>query len=273
MPFPFARSTRRAAATALLLISSSFGVQAAELSWDRVHWITSCGVTLTSAGVYTVAADLSTTEAITCITITGNGVTLLLNGHTLTGNGDLTHAVIVAAPPTNSEFAVSAVKILGPGIVTGGLSGLEFEGAVNSYAEGITSQGNLYGFNVNSGSCGAPCFSAQDEFTLNTATNNFGPGFSINGTENSLFSKNVASNNASNGFLLYLINNSEFTGNTADGNGQDGFIAQPPSSGNILLRNTASGNANYDGEDQNSSCGTDIWATNSFGTVNQSCVK
>ncbi len=263
----------RAVTVVILIGALALTGQTAALAGNRVTKLSECGGTLTRPGIYVITADLTVKTNLSCFTITGSGVILLLNGHTITGIGNTGNALIHAYPPSPVDSALTDIKVLGPGTLANGYAGLEFDGIQNSVVQGVTASGNLFGFVANSGICNTTCLSSGNVFLSNTATNNAYHGFDFNGSGASTFSGNVSSNNGNSGFLLYNIVDGDFSGNTANSNGQDGFLIQTLSYGNVLSGNTAAGNQSYDAEDQNATCGTDVWSGDTFGTVNQVCVQ
>jgi hypothetical protein len=61
-------------------------------------------------------------------------------------------------------------------------------------------------------------------------------------------------------------------GNVAHGNGQSGIDVSQGSTHNRIVGNTSTTNLQYDLFDGATACDSDLWAGDSFGTRNQSCV-
>ena len=69
-----------------------------------------------------------------------------------------------------------------------------------------------------------------------------------------------------------IIANNTADGNNADNEGGWGIYLDSSAAHNFLSDNTASGNEEYDGDDETPHCGTNHWSSNALTKVNQKCV-
>ena len=243
--------------------------------------VTTCGTVINTPGNYQLANDL-----LNCpgdgIDIVSSNVTLILNGHQIVGTDNGQEGLTVGiAVGIGVATGVSQVKINGPATISNfGQSGLGFEGVSSSSVVGVTSTGNKFGFTVNAAfGAGNPSLrSVGNKFNGNTATGNFGHGFTLNGADQNTFRGNDSSGNglipAGQGFLLFDATGNIVGGNTFNQNTGAGVFASASTGINNTIRgNTAQNNAGgFDLEDDNPGC-ANVWQGNTFGSANQPCIK
>ncbi len=93
----------------------------------------------------------------------------------------------------------------------------------------------------------------------------------INVGSNNVVVDNAANNNLG-GIYVYGSNNQIFANTTNNNSAGDGIWVLAGALGNTLSGNKASSNLPWDMEDDNPSCGTNIWLGDTFGAANQSCI-
>jgi parallel beta-helix repeat protein len=270
---------RRTAPAILAGLALLFAIQA----WaaDPIP-VTTCGTVISTPGTYQLVNDLVNCQG-DGIDITSSNVHLILNGHEISGSGGgalgfvNTYGIAVGIGVFDG---VSNVKINGPATISNfGQGGVAFEAVSNSSVVGVTSTGNKFGFNVNA-AFGAGNFnlhSTGNKFNGNTATANFGHGFTLNGADQNTFRGNDSSGNglagSAEGFFLFNATQNVVEGNTFDQNSEDGVLAQNGIGVNNTVRgNSAQGNALFDLEDRNG-CGFNVWQGNTFGSASDPCLQ
>jgi parallel beta-helix repeat protein len=239
--------------------------------------VTNCGTVIDTPGTYQLANDL-----VNCpqdgIDITSSNVHLILNGYQISGSGgNVSNGIAVGVGVPNG---VSNVKINGPGTVSNfGQSGVVLEGVSSSSVVGVTSTGNKFGFAVNAAfhTPNSNLHSTGNKLNGNTATANFGHGFTLNGADQNTFRGNDSSGNglvfAGEGFFLFNATQNVVEGNTFDQNSEDGVLAQIGIGVNNTVRgNSAQGNALLDLQDRNG-CGFNTWQGNTFGSASDPCLQ
>jgi len=166
----------------------------------------------------------------------------------------------------------------GYGRATG--SGITLFAMMNGIIPGrqATVMGNTAQFNYSSGieltgACGgeatddpATCVTNNNNVVRNNASNNRLYGIIVGGrSTNNRIVQNTVNNNGISGISLQLIDNHDATPPIP--------IPGTGASNNILYANMGMGNAVFDGEDQTPGCDANIWMFNTFGKVNQPCVR
>ena len=236
---------------------------------------------ITQAGQYFLANDL------TClavgISITVSDVKLELRGHTIQADAIAAPLIIVKEEGGASLFKI---EIEGPGTVTGGTAGIEFDNVHGSWVHNVVAAGNEDGIDIGASGCTTinPTISAtastDNVFSDNVAAANFFCGISVNGGNHNSFIHNNLTGNPSDGLLLFNAkNNVNVRQNTADGNGLNGIEVGMLGSGNIIDHNTAFGNATnhsngaVDMMDQNNNCTQNTWTNNSFNLSSPVCIR
>jgi parallel beta-helix repeat protein len=265
---------------ALLFASQGFS-RAADESHDAIA-ITACDTVINNAGLYFLANDLKQCD--NAITIAVSDVKLELRGHTMQG--------VLANPLAFADYIIKAqggttglsnIEIAGPGTVTGGLAGIDFENVHRSRVHNLVVVGNDDGIDVIAGVPSTdPNFAAtastDNEFRDNVVTANFFNGIYVNGGNENRFIHNNLGGNASDGLFLLNANHNVARQNTADANGQNGIEIGTLGSGNTVEDNTALGNAvqtlaDVDLVDQNGNCTQNHWTGNSFNFNFPSCIQ
>ena len=232
--------------------------------------ITTCGTMISQPGRYFIANDLSGCAGI-IVSITVSDVQLELRDHTILG--DQTNPVISV---NGGGTVLSNVEIAGPGTVTGGITGIEFQDVHSSRVHNLVVVGNLNdGITVNTSipitvsAASTETNHHDNEFHNNVVTGNRVNGITSTGGTNDEFRDNVVSGNSSDGISLTNGTNDEFRDNVVTGNLINGItvtggmnnefrdntvtanlttgIQLDSSSGNSVIHNNLSGNGAGDG--------------------------
>ncbi len=260
-----------------------FALAAISVPAFAVTSINSCAdANISASGNYVVNADL------TCgISISNSNVSVKLNGHLITGPGSGFGI---------GTFSGDHIVIEGPGLIQNFDAGVQFSncnycqvglvtlahnksGLILQFASFATIGSNVM---VANGTGLALTFVTKSTLQYNDVTGNSNSGISLRGTSEVTVNNNVVSGNAIDGMAFTFISalgNSflRVYSNTANGNGQAGLdiVSGPgqPDQGNQFFNNTAKGNGTFDLLDQNPSCGTDIWSSDTFFVRNQACVR
>jgi parallel beta-helix repeat protein len=245
--------------------------------------ISSC-TTISQRGRYFLANDL--TGCNSGLSITVSDVKLDLRGHTIQGDALAAPMIIVKEAGGASLFKI---EIEGPGTVTGGTAGIEFNNVHSSWVHNVVAVGNLDGIDI---ICTSDCTNnptieatasmdnvfTDNVFSDNVAAANFLFGISVNGANHNSFIHNILTGNSSDGLLFYNAKNNVARQNTVDANGFSGIDVGLLSSGNIIDHNTAFGNATnhsngaVDMMDQNTNCTQNTWTNNSFNLSSPVCI-
>jgi len=259
--------------------------------------IAGCPFAITAPGNYIVTADLNCTGD--AIDISASNVSVNLNGHIITGPGADTSPIVVGIniPGTcclniGPSGRLNHVAIEGPGLIQNFSFGVWIGFCDFCQMSLVTAAHNgnhgLSGLSVNSLTVRSNVLAANRYFGMVL-------GSSVNGViaQNDLSGNgydgldlipnsgdsvaNTVNNNTVNGNLRngirILAKNSRIYSNVTDGNGAAGIVVELGYSGNQIFNNTsARGNVNFDLEDDNSSCGTNVWSDNVFFTRSLLCV-
>jgi len=241
--------------------------------------ITTCGV-ISQSGRYFVANDL--THCNSGLSITVSKVKLELRGHTIQADAIAAPLIIVKEEGGASLFNI---EIEGPGTVTGGTAGIEFDNVHGSWVHNVVAAGNEDGIDIGASGCTTinPTISAtastDNVFSDNVAAANFFCGISVNGGNHNSFIHNNLTGNFSDGLLFFNAKNNTARRNTVDANGFNGIDIGVLGSENIIDHNTAFGNATnhsngaVDMMDQNNNCTQNTWTNNSFNLSSPVCIR
>lgn len=251
------------------------------------------GSLINVAGDYQVTTNVvQTLPAAPCILITASDVILKLNGHQITSTSDVASGSGIEVLP--SAGRLSQVSIMGPGLVGGAfLTGIYFEDADYSQVSQVTTSvtfTGIMGTNVTFLTVNSNVIAQGVEtgLVLSSSTNgnvqyneisgNQGGGILIENSSATLVGNNTVIGNGTpalkvNGISISASTGTRVYGNRTDGNSQDGIFVDNLSSGNQIFSNLASfANHNFDMEDANATCGSDLWSANAFFTASQPCI-
>jgi hypothetical protein len=253
--------------------------------------ITMCGCTINSPGVYTVEDDLVSTQGLTsengCIDVNASNVTLILNGHKVTGAGTGTGIGIHLMPETENIF-LEATGTDGNGhstgftTVTGWGNGVLTE-ATNVIADGPNTNSNTVGWELN--------------HAKNNNINDFGASTN---TQYGVWLRKSSGNqincsgSGGNGIAGVYVgcsssgpNGQTCGGEEGEGSSTHNYIydhgafsntqkygvaIEKGSKNNVIMDVFAEGNTVDDLYDGNTNCDNNLWRSNVFTTVNQSCI-
>lgn len=208
----------------------------------------SCGDTLGPGGSFVLTSNLGPCPG-TGLTV--SSAKLDMAGFTVSCSGSTTGISVIG---TGSQ-----VK---NGHVTGCKDGFNIQGSGHK-VKANTSSGNLEkGFEVGG---------TNNKILKNTANGNGDEGFDTSGGSNRL-KKNTANGNSHNGFDIQSSNN-VLKKNIANGNGSHGIIVSEFFSGNMIVKNTATGNSDEDLFDENEECSSNTWNHNIFSTSDPGCIQ
>ncbi len=269
----------RVSSALLAGIALLFALQGFSRADDHDHNATAiiaCS-TIDHAGRYFLANDL-TCPAIG-ISITVSDVKLELRGHTIQGAALAASMISVNGGGTS----LFKIEIEGPGTVTGGIAGIEFDNVHRSWVHNIVAAANLDGIDICASDCTndptiAATASTDNVFSDNVAAANLSNGISVNGGNHNSFIHNNLTGNSSDGLLFFNAKNNVARQNTVDANGFNGIDVGVLGSGNIIDHNTAFGNATnhsnggVDLMDQNMNCTQNGWTNNSFNLSSPVCI-
>jgi parallel beta-helix repeat protein len=258
----------------------------------------SCGDTIGPGGSFVLGGDVGPCGTDPALTV--DSAKLDLGGFTVTCDGTFDGILLDG----------KGAQLLN-GTVSHCLDGVGLVGSGKHTVKNVTSEYNAgVGFNVISDKnrllSNTACNNDDGGFDIegnkntledNLSENNGGDGFDIEGNK-TIVKDNVAENNADKGFLVQgffnkLVDNTannnggdgfdiegdknHLIGNTANTNGNDGIDVQAGetvrSTGNVIRKNTATGNAANDLEDGNAACDSNVWKNNTFGTSSQACIE
>lgn len=258
-----------------------------------------CGDTIEPGQKVRLNRDLNCAETDFAAAITVNGPAVLdLNGHTITGNDSMDGIVVEGE---NAKIKHGKVTACLRGVF---LKGRDIEGhhqifkilaTENFVGFFIESNDNLLQRNVaKKSSYGAfMIYGDKNKVRSNKAKANDSDGFEIGGTENRIV-RNISKDNEYRGIEINgernfiaknkSINNTgvgiEVDGdenkvrkNILKNNGGPGIDLLPGAVANVMIRNTAKGNGEFDIQDPNDACEGNRWGSNRFGTCNQDCIR
>lgn len=252
--------------------------------------INMCGCTINSPGVYTVEADLSSTQGLTsengCIDVNASNVTLILNGHKVTGAGTGTGNGVHLIPGTSNIF-LEAEGTDGNGhatgytYVTGWNNGVLSE-ARNVIADGPNAGGNTVGWNLNHarnnnvndfGASGNTQYSVwlrrSSGNQINcSGTSNNGIAGVYAGCSSTGPGGNTCEEEEGGSTGNYIYDHGAFSSSTQ----QYGVAIEKGSRSNVVMDVFAGGNGVDDLFDGNTNCDNNLWRSNTFTTVSQSCI-
>jgi hypothetical protein len=214
---------------------------------------------INNPGLYFLANDLKQCAA-GGIFITVSDVQLELRGHTIEGT-----TIDVSMIKVNGTAGLSNIKIEGPGTVTGGLAGIEFDNVCRSLVHNVAVVGSFDGIDINATdfSCDqatrdtAAIYSefrdnvVQNVFSNNVVADSISNGIKVNGGNDNLFIHNNLSGNVGDGLLFSNAKNNVVRQNTVDANLGNGINFLNLGSGNTIEieNNTVLGNGRNAGVD------------------------
>lgn len=243
--------------------------------------IKDCGYQIIHYGRYFLAKDLTQCMDFG-VSITASDVKLELRGHTIQGIPNSSNSMIIA---DGGATGISKIEIEGPGTVTGGNTGIEFENAHWSQVRNVVVVLNNDGIGIGISNLtnDQTTASTDNEFRDNVVTTNYFNGIKVNVGNKNDFIHNNLSGNQNYGLLLLNANGSVARQNTVDSNGLNGIEVGTLGSGNTIDDNTALGNGfNVTGfpltgvldlVDANPDCTHNTWTDNSFNFASPSCIK
>lgn len=217
--------------------------------------ITSCGTFVNRPGRYYLANDLTCHDFEVAITIESPNVELNLNDHKITGPG----AASQASGGINVDNAARDTLILGPGVIRKMKVGVYINARGEAQVSRVTCTGNGIGMwiersaivmargnTTSENDTGMWIFGSGGEFGGNTVNGNR-YGVLIEGNGNHFDHTNVAENNRLTG------------------------IETRSGRGNVIDRNRAQFNGQYDLYEDHNTC-ENRWQNNTFGRANLSCI-
>jgi hypothetical protein len=262
-------------------IALLFALQGFSRADDDDHQATvinDCTTPINQAGRYFLANDLKHCDS--GLSIAVSHVQLQLRGHTIQSN---------AVPPSmisvnGGAAGLSYIEIEGPGTVTGGLAGIEFDNVHRSWVHNVNLVGNADGIDIKASDTTDKTASTNNEFRDNVATGNILNGIQVNGGNYNSFIHNNLSGNFSDGLQFLNAKNNVVRQNTVDANGMNGIDVGVLGSantafGNTIDHNTALGNGRsgtvglFDILDNNNICpANNSWTNNSFNLNSPVCI-
>lgn len=242
-----------------------------------------CPIVITQPGEYSLGAGgLSCPPNVDGIDIVASNVTLRLNGKTIEGTCGTGIGIHVLG---TSSVPLTAVVVLGSGTISNFTVNFLADYSSNSLVSAVRVASQCpanYGFEINTTSSQwalvkdvvqAPETSyGIDLFGPNNVAALCNVDDTINVGNNNVVVDNIASNNLG-GIYVYGSNNQVYANTTNNNSAGDGIWVIAGALGNILSENKASGNLPWDMEDDNPTCGTNIWAADTFNGANQSCIR
>lgn len=275
------RVARRRLVCAALMMTCLLLASAGAASAGCPAAITRCGCQMLNTGLYTVANDLSTSQtAGDCIIVRAKNAVLNLNGHSVTG-------------PSNGKSKGSGVHVL--------------KSAVGSFVEGLgaTISGWKYGVENDANNVAIEDFTVQNNDTAGvflskanssavtnvTSQNNGGYGIWLSASSQNHIGSDQTLGNFLDGVFVGCVSSlGKCTTMTAASNGNivfgvtsqnngisgkgSGITVQFNSNQNVIGRNTAGGNVEFDLNDRHpSGCAKDVWFANDFVTYSRNCIN
>ena len=235
--------------------------------------ITTCGV-INQPGRYFLANDLKHCDS--GLSIAVSHVQLQLRSHTMQSD---------AVPPSmisvnGGAAGLSYIEIEGPGTVTGGVAGIEFDNVHLSWVHNVMMVGNVDGIDIKASDITNDATASTDnEFRDNVASGNAVHGIQVNGGNYNSFIHNNLSGNFSDGLQFLNAKHNVVRQNTVDANGFNGIDVGVLGSENIIDHNTALGNGRsgtfglFDILDNNNICPpNNSWTNNSFNLNSPVCI-
>ena len=245
-----------------------------------------CPVVITQPGEYSLGAGgLSCPPNVDGVDIEASNVILRLAGHTIEGTCGTGIGIHVLGP-LPPAVPLTAVGILGPGTISNFTVNFLADYSANSFVNGVKVASQCpenYGFWINATS--SQWALVKDVVQANDTSYGlvlFGPNnvvalCNIDDTIAVYANNNVVVDNTANsnlgGIAVNGSNNQIYANTTNNNSANDGIWVFAGSLSNILSENKSTGNLPYDMEDDNADCGTNIWAGDTFGSANQSCIQ
>jgi parallel beta-helix repeat protein len=234
------------AGTALLFAFQGFSRAENDDEHDATPF-TDCTVPISNPGLYFLTMDLK--QCVSGISITVSDVKLELRGHTVQGVAGTTGRVISV---DGGGTVLSGIEIAGPGTVTGGTTGIDFEDVHGSRVHNLIVSGNLFDgivVNVSIPTNASPTStdhaSHDNQFIGNVVTGNGNNGITITGGTNDEFLDNVVAGNLAYGISVNNSNANSFLHNNLSGNQADGLFLgfnNSTADSNVVRGNTADSN-------------------------------
>jgi len=281
------------------VVTAAFLALALPATLLAANTVTTCGTVIAIPGTWTVVNNLNCAGVGVAIQV--NNVVLKLNGFTITGPGTAAGTGVLVVSPAG--FGLKNVKIVGPGTITNFAAGILLLGTAGGGVTDATLSNNGNGLIANFDGGGVQAKSLL--ITQNQIVNNLGNGIQGSAINMSIIVGNNASNNgsAAGGSGIWLgmaatnmvqgnICNNNFddgirlggaggngaTGNTVLGNQTNhnsnfGIGLETPTVSDHFTGNVAFGNAVFDIDDSNPSCGSNTYKSDVFGIANQACIK
>jgi len=250
--------------------------------------VSACGTLSANDTIYFLTTNLTETGTGTCITLSGTGSALLLNGFNITGpggssTGDGIHVtgtsdMVEGFNGTVQGFEIGIIDTGGGSVgddfnVTDNVTGLELASSATTRWTNFSSFSNS-GSGVFINDCGEHCsvvdFSSNDNggagvliegstfpmATIFISVGNTGAGIQVGGTTSGTRNTHAVVADAFTSSPVGISDNTSYgvVVETADSAAND-FITTVNASGNLI-----------DLFDMNSTCGTNLWFNNSFGT-------
>ena len=218
-----------------------------------------------------LSCDSSTNPA---LTVVGPAV-LDLNGHTVScavGTGDV-HAAPVEPVGQIGILVKGIGAIVKNGQVTGCVDGV----VVGEAVDPVSVDGSPGGFHVVANLevtdsavnlTGIVVNSDRNLIAYNNVHDNDSTGILVNGNFNVL-KKNTVQSNSGDGIGVAGHRNL-VASNTTNNNADDGIDVDGQN--NVIKFNNSSGNTDWDMEDGNTDCDSNVWGFNTFGDANQTCI-
>lgn len=242
-----------------------------------------CPIVITQPGDYSLGGNVTCAPDVDGIDIESSNVMLRLASHTIEGTcgtGIGIHVLGTSAVP------LTAVGILGGGTLSNFTINFLADYSANSFVNKVTVASqcvNNYGFAIDTtssqwalikdvvqapeSSFGLVLFGPNNVVALC----NIDDTISVD-TNNNILVDNTANSNLG-GIYVEGSNNQIYANTTNNNSDFDGIWVIAGALGNVLSENKASGNLPYDLEDDNTDCGTNIWAGDTFGSASQTCIQ
>jgi parallel beta-helix repeat protein len=230
--------------------------------------ITKCGAVIDQPGDYHLAQDLTCSTPLTiAIHIVASDVTLHLDGHTLSGGGTGDVGILVGF--FRNGPVVSGVTIQG-GTVTNFFGDVFLVGVTDSKLVNVDAVDTVPKLQS-----AIVVKNSNDNSIINcTASGSVSDGITLqNANDNTLISNTTNNNNRAG--ISILDFGSGATNNIVRANSvqNNGVGIDVVGTANLIQANKVFGNSIVDLYDSNSSCDSNVWKSNKFGSANRSCIQ
>jgi parallel beta-helix repeat protein len=255
-----------------------------------------CGDTIEAGQKVRLNQDLDCAGTGFAAAITVNGPAVLdLGGHTITGNGSMDGIVVEGEKAKIKNGSVTACKrgvlLKGEGghivykiLATENIAGFAIESNENLLQRNVAKNNSYKGFIIYSDknkvrsnkaeanvSDGYTIGGAENRIVLNISKNNEYRGIEINGNKN-IIAKNKSINNAGVGIEVDGDEN-KIRSNVLKNNGGAGIDLIVGSLTNVMVRNIAKGNGEFDIQGESDACEENRWGKNRFETCYPDCIR